>query len=193
MSLLEKKQKLETFGTDDGAFERIPVVATSVVYFDKGETISRKDFFREKNRENALPNTEFPLKTVGMEITSISVEAGLNFANDTQDSLKREFHFLKNSVLRTMIRKTAGMIIPLIHCVPYAIEYDGTHYTKKMVRTGYHLPASIKLGCIDEFDVSIDPASGYKTDEEVSNVDPKGANAIRIGLHGTTTRMRYNS
>jgi hypothetical protein len=50
LSLLEKKQKLDTFGTDDGAFERIPMAATSVVYFDKAESIARKVFFREKNK-----------------------------------------------------------------------------------------------------------------------------------------------
>ena len=49
-ALLEKKAKLDEFGVDDGKFERTPIVIPSVVYFEKDETLSRKEFFVQKNR-----------------------------------------------------------------------------------------------------------------------------------------------
>jgi hypothetical protein len=73
------------------------------------------------------------------------------------------------------------------------IEYDGTHYTKKIIREGYRLPVSINLGAIDDFELTIDPADGYKTDGTLVNADPNGDNAIRCTLQGTTTRARYNN
>jgi hypothetical protein len=92
-----------------------------------------------------------------------------------------------------MIRRTEGPVIPLEHCVPYVIEFDGVNYTKKMIRDGYRLPALIKLGSVDDFEISIDPADGYVTDSTAGNVDPYGPNSIRVTLQGTSTRPRYNA
>ena len=193
IALLERKQRLDTYGTDDGGYERTPCAAVSVVYFQKGETITRKEFFREKNKVSSLPNVEFPLKTSAMDVLSIRVDVDVNFSDTKQASLEKEYHFLKDSVVRTTVRKVEGLEIPLEHCVPYVIEFDGENFTKKMVRNGYNLPAPVKLGSIDEFQIVIEPAPGYAADVTAGNVDPAGPNSIRIGLLGTTQRVRYNS
>ena len=98
-----------------------------------------------------------------------------------------------NSVVRTHLNRVDGIAIPLEHCVPYAIEYDGEKYTKKLIRNGFKLPAPIQVNMGGDLKVTIEPGGGFKTDATASNVDPLGPNRITTTLIGTSIIPRIQS
>jgi len=128
-----------------------------------------------------------------MDITTIRVDVDINFAETKQKSLEKEYYFLKNSVLKTTLNRVEGISIPLEHCVPYSIEFDGMNYRKKVVRNGYNLPAPIQVNMGGMLEVAIDPASCFATDGSVGNSDPAGDNTIRVTLMGRTITARIQS
>ena len=191
--VLDRKKYLEMYGIDGKDFDVTAIALPSVIVFGKGEAIPRREFFKHRNPVPALPNLEFPLKTQAMDITTIRVDVDINFAQNKQSSLEKEYYFLKNSVLKTILNRVEGISIPLEHCVPYSIEFDGTNYRKKAVRNGYILPAAIQVNMGGMLEVAIDPASGFSTDTEVGNNDPAGDNTIRVTLMGRTITARIQS
>lgn len=191
--VLDRNKYLEMYGIDGKEFDVTAIALPSVVVFGKGEAIARREFFRHRNPVPALPNLEFPLKTQAMDISTIRIDVDINFAKTKQESLEREYYFLKNSVLKTVLNRVEGIAIPLEHCVPYVIEYDGTNYRKKVVRNGYQLPAAIQVNMGGMLEVAIDPGNGFSTDGESGNVDPAGANTIRVTLMGRTITSRIQS
>jgi len=191
--VLDRNKYLEMYGIDGKEFDVTAIALPSVVVFSKGEAIARREFFRHRNPVPALPNLEFPLKTQAMDIATIRVDVDINFANTKQASLEKEYYFLKNSVLKTTLNRVEGISIPLEHCVPYVIEFDGTNYRKKVVRNGYQLPAAIQVNMGGMLEVAIDPGNGFATDAEKINPDPAGENTIRVTLMGRTITARIQS
>jgi hypothetical protein len=181
------------YGIDGKEFDVTAIALPSVVVFSKGEAIARREFFKHRNSVPALPNLEFPLKTQAMEIAIIRVDVDINFANSKQESLEKEYYFLKNSVLKTTLNRVEGIAIPLEHCVPYTIEFDGTNYRKKVVRNGYNLPAAIQVNMGGMLEVAIDPGNGFSTDADAGNADPAGSNTIRVTLMGRSITARIQS
>ena len=191
--VLDRAKTLEMYGIDGKDFDTTAIAVPSVVVFGKNEAIARREFFRHRNPVPALPNLEFPLKTQAMDIVTIRVDVDINFAPSKQSSLEREFYFIKNSVLKTGLNRVEGISIPLEHCVPYVIEFDGSNYRKKIVRNGYNLPSPIQVNMGGMLEVAIDPCNGFVTDGEVGNVDPVGDNTIRVTLIGRTFTARIQS
>jgi len=191
--VLDRNKYLEMYGIDGKEFDVTAIALPSVVVFRKGEAIGRREFFRHRNPVPALPNLEFPLKTMAMDIATIRVDVDINFAGTKQESLEKEYYFLKNSVLKTTLNRVEGISIPLEHCVPYVIEFDGTNYRKKVVRNGYNLPAAIQVNMGGMLEVAIDPGNGFMTDAGVENSDPAGDNTIRVTLMGRTITARIQS
>ena len=191
--VLDRNKYLEMYGIDGKEFDVTAIAMPSVVVFGKNEAIARREFFRHRNSVPSLPNLEFPLKTQAMDIVIIRVDVDINFGKTKQESLEKEYYFLKNSVLKTTLNRVEGISIPLEHCVPYVIEFDGTNYRKKVVRNGYTLPAAIQVNMGGMLEVAIDPGNGFVTDGEVGNVDPAGDNTIRVTLMGRTITARIQS
>jgi len=191
--VLDRNKYLEMYGIDGKEFDVTAIALPSVITIGKGEAIARREFFKHRNSVPALPNLEFPLKTQAMEIAIIRVDVDINFANSKQASLEKEYYFLKNSVLKTTLNRVEGIAIPLEHCVPYVIEFDGTNYRKKVVRNGYNLPAAIQVNMGGMLEVAIDPGNGFSTDSEASNSDPAGSNTIRVTLMGRSITARIQS
>jgi len=191
--VLDRNKFLEMYGIDGKEFDATAIATPSLVVFGKGEAIARREFFKHRNPVPALPNLEFPLKTQAMDILTIRVDVDINFAATKQKSLEMEYFFLKNSVIKTMLNRVEGISIPLEHCVPYVIEFDGRNYRKKVVRNGYVLPAPIQVNMGGVLEIAIDPANGFVTDTEVGNVDPAGDNTIRVTLMGKTFIARIQS
>ena len=189
----DRNKSLEMYGIDGKEFEVTAVASPSVIVFGKGEAIPRRDFFKHRNPVPSLPNLEFPLKTQAMEIMIIRVDVDINFAESKQKSLEKEYYFLKNSVLKTTLNRVEGISIPLEHCVPYVIEFDGTNYRKRVVRDGYKLPAPIIVNMSGMLEVAIDPGNGFSTDKDTGNSDPAGDNTIRVSLMGRTISARIQS
>jgi hypothetical protein len=200
--VLDIKQVLETLGVDGKDIVADSLATPSVITFEKGEALSRKQFFTTKNPVSSLPNIDFPLRTHGLEISMIRADLDLNLGATAQASLEKEYYFLKNSSLKIMINHNEGPVIPLEHCVPYVIEEEcetsvaGSVTTtskkllKKIVKDGYELPAPILLGIGGDLEVSLDPAPGYTTDATAANADPVGPNSIRLALMGRKFRVK---
>ena len=191
--VLDRNKNLEMYGIDGKEYDVNAIAMPSVVVFGRGEALARRDFFRHRNTVPSLPNLEFPLKTQAMDIFTIRVDVDINFAETKQKSLEKELYFLKNSVLKTILNRVEGICIPLEHCVPYVIEFDGVNYRKKIVRNGYTLSAPILIGMGGMLEVAIDPGNGFMTDAVVGNVDPAGDNTIRVTLMGRSITSRIQS
>ena len=191
--VLDRNKYLEMFGIDGKEYDQMAVAYPSVLIFGKNEVIGRRECFRGHNIDAALPNLEFPLKTHALEIDTIRVDVDINFDADKQKSLELERYFLQNSVLCSKLNRVDGIIIPLEHCVPQAIEYDGENYTKKVIRNGFKLPAPIQVNMGGNLAIAIDPGSGFKTDATSSNPDPLGANRITVTLIGRSITPRIQS
>ena len=191
--VLDRNKYLEMYGIDGKEFDVTAIALPSVIVFGKNEAIARREFFKHRNIVPALPNLEFPLKTQAMDISTIRVDVDINFVGTKQESLEKEYYFLKNSVLKTTLNRVEGISIPLEFCVPYIIEFDGRNYRKKAVRNGYNLPAAIHVNMGGMLEVAVDPGTGFVTDGERVNADPAGENTIRVTLMGRTITARIQS
>jgi hypothetical protein len=188
--VLDRERYLKMYGIDGKDFDVIAIAYPSIATFGKAETIQTKTFFSGKNPIQGLPNLEFPLKNKAMDISIIKVDIDLNFDDDMQKSLAKEAYFLKTSVLKTTLNRVEGISIPLEHCVPYAIEFNGLVYEKRIIREGFRLPAPIQVNQGGTLDVAIIPGQGFVTAATKVNPNPAGDNTITVSLVGREIAAR---
>jgi hypothetical protein len=180
------KDKLEAYGIAGKEYDAVPVAEVSVVKVAKATQLASMEFFREHNAKSAIRGVEFPNKSKAFMIDCIAVDVDVNLGANDQANLKALQFFLKNSLLKTKLNRADHLSIPLSECVPFAIEFDGENYTKRIVRNGFMIEGDgVKIPMNGEFEALIIPAQGYTTHATVVNPAETGSeNEFRIILKG---------
>jgi hypothetical protein len=178
------RETLDQYGKIGKTFEATPVAEQSIIAIPAGVVIQAQEFFNDTSPSNSNKMVAFPHKTKAYNFTHITIEPDINLGVDEQETLKHLQFFLKNSTLKTKLNRADHISIPLSECVPFAIEYDGTQYTKRMIRPGFRIQDGIKIASNSEFEVHLVPAPNYSTHATNINPTPEQPNVIRLTMHG---------
>jgi hypothetical protein len=138
----------------------------------------------------------FPNKEKAFNIDMIAIDPVINFdlgkttgetptdVVDEQLNLRKLAGYLRNSLFQLRVGGADNLEIPLSELVTFAIEYNGDKWTRRMVRNGYKLNNSLKIGSDTRFTATIISAEGYYTHNETVNPLPEPENQINLKLFG---------